>query len=82
MPLLTIVITDVVESSATKHDAPLGRGSNARDRTYLDQVQKLPYSILRAKVQEWLGHADISTMQMYNKRQSRPEDSPTFKVQY
>jgi integrase/recombinase XerD len=35
-----------------------------------------------AKVQEWLGHADISTTRMYDKRQSRPEDSPTFKVKY
>jgi integrase/recombinase XerD len=33
-----------------------------------------------AKVQEWLGHADVSTTKMYDKRQSRPEDSPTFKV--
>jgi hypothetical protein len=33
-----------------------------------------------AKVQIWLGHADISTTRMYNKRQARPEDSPTFKV--
>ena len=82
MPLLTIVFTDVVESSATKRDASLGLDSRARDKTYLDQVQKQHYSILRAKVQEWLGHADISTTRMYNKRQSRPEDSPTFKVQY
>ena len=35
-----------------------------------------------AKVQEWLGHADISTTRMYDKRASRPEDSPTFKVKY
>jgi len=35
-----------------------------------------------AKVQEWLGHADISTMRFYDKRGSRPEDSPTFKVRY
>jgi integrase/recombinase XerD len=35
-----------------------------------------------AKVQEWLGHADISTTRMYDKRQSRLEDSPTFKVRY
>lgn len=35
-----------------------------------------------AKVQEWLGHADISTTRMYDKRQSRPEDSPTYKVRY
>jgi integrase/recombinase XerD len=35
-----------------------------------------------AKVQEWLGHADISTTRFYDKRGSRPEDSPTFKVRY
>jgi hypothetical protein len=33
-----------------------------------------------AKVQEWLGHADISTTRLYDKRGSRPEDSPTFVV--
>lgn len=35
-----------------------------------------------AKVQEWLGHANISTTRLYDKRTSRPEDSPTFKVSY
>ena len=35
-----------------------------------------------AKVQEWLGHASISTTRLYDKRKSRPEDSPTFKVEY
>jgi integrase/recombinase XerD len=35
-----------------------------------------------ATVRVWLGHADISTTRMYDKRQSRPEDSPTFKVRY
>ena len=33
-----------------------------------------------AKVQEWLGHASISTTRVYVRRGSRPEDSPTFKV--
>jgi integrase/recombinase XerD len=28
------------------------------------------------------GHADISTTRMYDRRKSRPEDSPTFKVSY
>lgn len=35
-----------------------------------------------AKVQEWLGHANIATTRLYDRRQSRPEDSPTFKVTY
>jgi integrase/recombinase XerD len=42
----------------------------------------LQHEVDIAKVQEWLGHADISTTRMYDKRQSRPEDSPTFKVRY
>ena len=35
-----------------------------------------------AKVQEWLGHANIATTRIYDRRQSRPEDSPTFKVKF
>lgn len=35
-----------------------------------------------AKVQAWLGHANISTTRIYDRRQNRPEDSPTYKVKY
>lgn len=35
-----------------------------------------------AKVQEWLGHANIQTTRIYDRRSTRPEDSPTFRVQY
>jgi site-specific recombinase XerD len=35
-----------------------------------------------AKVQEWLGHANISTTRLYDRRKTRPEQSPTFKVSY
>jgi len=35
-----------------------------------------------AQVQEWMGHATISTTRMYDKRRSKIEDSPSFKVSY
>jgi integrase/recombinase XerD len=35
-----------------------------------------------AKVQEWLGHSNIATTRLYDRRKTRPEDSPTFKVSF
>lgn len=35
-----------------------------------------------AKVQVWLGHANISTMRIYDRRDQRTEDSPTYKAKY
>lgn len=35
-----------------------------------------------AKVQELLRHANISTTRLYDRRQSRPEDSATFKIDF
>jgi integrase len=35
-----------------------------------------------AKVQQRLGHANISITRIYDRRQLRAEDSPTFKVVY
>jgi integrase/recombinase XerD len=35
-----------------------------------------------AKVQEWLAHANVSTTRLYDRRKSKPEDSPTFHVKY
>ena len=35
-----------------------------------------------AKVQAWLGHASIASTRVYDRRTTRPEDSPTFKVSY
>jgi integrase/recombinase XerD len=35
-----------------------------------------------AKVQDWLGHANIATTRVYDSRHLRAEDSPTFKVAY
>ena len=35
-----------------------------------------------AKVQEWLGHANVSATRLYDRRRSTPEDSPSFRVKY
>lgn len=35
-----------------------------------------------AKVQEWLGHQNISTTRLYDRRKTKPEESPTFRVRY
>lgn len=35
-----------------------------------------------ARVQSWLGHANIGTTKMYDRRSHRPADSPTYRVCY
>jgi integrase/recombinase XerD len=38
----------------------------------------LAYNADIAKVQEWLGHANIATTRLYDRQQSRPEEGPSF----
>lgn len=35
-----------------------------------------------AKVQEWLGHSNISTTRLYDKRGAKVEESPSFHINY
>jgi integrase/recombinase XerD len=34
------------------------------------------------RVKQWMGHAHISTTELYDRRRSKPEESPTFRVKY
>jgi len=45
-------------------------------------VHALDHAADIAKVQEWLGHTNIATTRLYDRRKHWPEDSPTFKVAY
>jgi len=47
--------------------------------THTAATNALAHNADIAKVQEWLGHANIATTRLYDRRQSRPEESPTFK---
>jgi class 3 adenylate cyclase/tetratricopeptide (TPR) repeat protein len=61
MPLLTIVFTDVVESSATKRDVSLGRDNRERDHAYLETVQTRHFNLVRASCEAHSGK-EVSTM--------------------
>jgi hypothetical protein len=54
-------------------------GPNNTGKTSVAEALQL---FVAAEGQEWLGHADISTTRLYDRRKTRPEDSPTFKVAY
>jgi eukaryotic-like serine/threonine-protein kinase len=59
--LLTIVFTDVVDSSATKRDTSLGRDARERDHTYLEKVQSPHFSLIRECSKAHQGR-EVSTM--------------------
>ncbi|MBZ5696734.1 MAG: DUF4185 domain-containing protein [Acidobacteriia bacterium] len=61
MAFLTIVFTDVVQSSATKRDVSLGRDNRERDRAYLEKIQTRHFSLIRECCRAHSGH-EISTM--------------------
>ena len=69
-------------SGKSRNSARLGFVIGAHALRATAATNALDHQADIAKVQEWLGHANISTTRIYDHRRTRPEDSPTFKVAY
>ena len=69
-------------TDCTSSSDPLGRNTPTHALRATAATNALDHDADIAKVQEWLGHADIATTRIYDRRKMKPEDSPTFKVSY
>lgn len=76
------VTPDAVYKMVRNYSAALGFEIGAHSLRATAATNALDHQADIAKVQEWLGHANISTTRIYDHRKTRPEDSPTFKVSY
>ena len=78
------ITADGVYRLVRRYSGPLGFliGAHALRATAATNALDHQADIDIAKVQEWLGHANIGTTRIYDHRRTRPEDSPTFKVAY
>jgi len=73
---------DAVYKLVRGYSAALGFEIGAHALRATAATNALDHQADIAKVQEWLGHANIATTRIYDHRKTRPEDSPTFKVAY
>lgn len=76
------ITPDAVYKIVRSHSAVLGFEVGAHALRATAATNALDHQADIAKVQEWLGHASISTTRIYDRRKTRPEDSPTFRVAY
>uniref|UniRef100_UPI00402B99AC tyrosine-type recombinase/integrase n=1 Tax=Methylomonas sp. PHL2-19 TaxID=3438878 RepID=UPI00402B99AC len=76
------ITADGVYKIVRTYSAQLGFEIGAHSLRATAATNALDHQADIAKVQEWLGHANISTTRIYDHRKTRPEDSPTFKVSY
>jgi site-specific recombinase XerD len=76
------ITPDGVYKLVRKYSSALGFEIGAHALRATAATNALDHKADIAKVQEWLGHANISTTRIYDHRKTRPEDSPTFKVTY
>jgi integrase/recombinase XerD len=78
----TAVTPDGIYKQVRMYSALLGFEIGAHALRATAATNALDHQADIAKVQEWLGHANIATTRIYDHRKTRPEDSPTFKVNY
>ena len=76
------ITADGVYKLVRTYSAKLGFEIGAHALRATAATNALDHQADIAKVQEWLGHANIATTRIYDHRRTRPEDSPTFKVSY
>ena len=81
-PAKKSITPDGVYKLVRQYSAKLGFEIGAHALRATAATNALDHKADIAKVQEWLGHANISTTRIYDHRKTRPEDSPTFKVSY
>jgi site-specific recombinase XerD len=80
--LARAITPDGVYKLVRKYSGATGKRVGAHALRATAATNALDHDADIAKVQEWLGHANISTTRIYDHRKTRPEDSPTFKVTY
>jgi site-specific recombinase XerC len=73
---------DMIYKLVRAYSAALGFEIGAHALRATAATNALDHQADIAKVQEWLGHVNISTTRIYDHRRTRPEDSPTFKAAY
>jgi site-specific recombinase XerD len=76
------ITPDGIYKLVRKYSGAVGKEVGAHALRATAATNALDHEADIAKVQEWLGHANISTTRIYDHRKSKPEDSPTFKVVY
>lgn len=76
------ITPDGIYKLVRKYSSALGFEIGAHALRATAATNALDHEADIAKVQEWLGHSNIATTRIYDHRQTRPEDSPTFKVTY
>jgi integrase len=80
--LIEAITPDGIYKLVRAYSAQLGFEIGAHALRATAATNALDHEADIAKVQEWLGHANIATTRIYDHRRTRLEDSPTFKVAY